>query len=138
MRIMSLDVGEKNIGIAISDKMNILAIPHSTEKNDENFIYKISILIDEKDIKKIIIGMPYSLNGKLGHQANKTIDFIQKFKEKIKVDIDLSDERFSTKISKDNLRSNKKNEDGPVDKYAAAIILENYLNKQRNKNEKNK
>ncbi len=53
MRIMALDIGEKNIGIAISDKMNILAIPHSIEKNDEEFIEKISMLIKEKDINKI-------------------------------------------------------------------------------------
>ena len=131
MRIMALDIGEKNIGIAISDKMNILAIPHSIEKNDEDFIEKISGLIKEKDINKIIIGVPYNLKGKSGYQADKTFDFTQKLKEKIKVEIDFLDERFSTKISKDNLIQSKKTTGVPVDKYAAAVILENYLNKEK-------
>lgn len=133
MRIMALDVGEKNIGIAISDKMNILAIPHSIEKNDDNFIEKLARLITEKDIVKIIIGIPYNLKGKTGYQAEKTIDFTQKLKEKIKIEIDYLDERFSTKISKDNLFKSKKSTGSPVDKYAAAIILENYLNNEKNK-----
>ena len=135
---MALDVGEKNIGIAISDKMNILAVPHSVEKNDEDFSKKICVLVEEKDIKKIIIGIPYNLKGKIGHQANKTFDFIKKLKEKIKVDIDFLDERFSTKISKDNLIDNKKTADTRVDKYAAAVILENYLNNEKYKIEKNR
>jgi putative Holliday junction resolvase len=138
MRIMALDIGEKNIGVAISDKLNILAIPHSIEKNDENFIEKISRLIEEKDIRKIIVGIPYNLKGKAGYQANKTFDFTQKLKEKIKVEIDYLDERFSTKISKNNLFQSKKAADAPVDKYAAAIILENYLNNEKYNIEKNK
>ena len=134
---MALDVGEKNIGIAISDKLNILAIPHSIEKNDEDFSEKIDRLVQEKDIRKIIIGIPYNLKGKIGYQANKTIDFVEKLKEKIKVEIDFFDERFSTKISKDNLLSSKKAAVAPVDKYAAAIILENYLNNEKYNIEKN-
>jgi putative Holliday junction resolvase len=138
MRIMALDIGEKNIGIAISDKMNILAIPHSIEKNDKDFSEKICRLVEEKDIRKIIIGIPYNLKGKLGYQANKTLDFAQKLKEKIKVEIDFLDERFSTKISKDNLLHSKKAAGAPVDKYAAAVILENYLNNEKYHIEKNK
>jgi|PersoiStandDraft_1058852.scaffolds.fasta_scaffold118164_2 putative holliday junction resolvase len=138
MRIMALDVGEKNIGIAISDKMNILAVPHSIEKNDEDFSKKICVLVEEKDIRKIIIGIPYNLKGKIGYQANKTFDFIEKLKEKIKVEIDFLDERFSTKISKDNLLNSKKAADTRVDKYAAAVILENYLNNEKYQIEKNK
>ena len=137
MRIMALDVGEKNIGIAISDKMNILAVPHSIEKNDEDFSEKICVLVEEKDIRKIIIGIPYNLKGKIGYQANKTFDFIEKLKEKIKVEIDFLDERFSTKISKDNLLNSKKGADTRVDKYAAAVILENYLNNEKYQIEKN-
>ena len=133
MRIMALDVGEKNIGIAISDKMNILAIPHSIEKNDESFIEKITLLILENDINKIIVGIPYNLKGETGHQAKKTFDFTQKLKEKIKVEIDFLDERFSTKISKGNLFQNKKKAGADVDKYAAAVILENYLNNEKYK-----
>ena len=133
MRIMALDVGEKNIGIAISDKMNILSIPHSIEKNDDKFIEKIARLIAQKDIEKIIIGIPYNLKGETGYQAEKTIDFTQKLKEEIKIEIDYFDERFSTKISKDNLLKSKKSTGSPVDKYAAAIILENYLNNEKNK-----
>lgn len=127
MRIMALDIGEKNIGVAISDKMNVLAIPYSIEKNDDGFAKKICSIIEEKDIKKIVIGIPYNLKGELGYQANKTMDFVLKLKEKINVDIDYFDERFSSKISKDNLMFKKIKSKTLVDKYAAVVILENYL-----------
>ncbi len=131
MRIMALDIGEKNIGIAISDKTNILAIPHSVEKNDDNFEKTIRKLIAEKDIGKIIIGIPYNLKGKTGFQANKTLDVVEKFKEKLNVDIDFIDERFSTKISKNKLLIGKKEARTGIDKYAAAVILEDYLNSNK-------
>jgi len=128
MRIMALDIGEKNIGIAISDKTNTLAIPFSVENNDENFEKTICELITEKDIGKIIVGIPYNLKGESGYQANKTLDIVEKFKEKLNVDIEFIDERFSTKISKDKLSANRKQLKSVIDKYAAAVILEDYLN----------
>jgi putative Holliday junction resolvase len=131
MRIMALDIGEKNIGIAISDKSNILAIPYKVLQNDDTFIEKINIVINEKNINKIIVGMPYNLSGKLGYQADKTFKFVNKLKEKINIDIEFIDERFSTKIIKSNLMI-KKQAKNETDKYAAAIILENYLNKTNN------
>ena len=126
---MALDIGEKNIGIAISDKTNILAIPYLVLKNDDTFTDKICSIIKEKNINKIIAGMPYTLSGNIGQQANKTQEFITRLKEKINIDIDFIDERFSTKILKNNLIYKKKENNDKPDKYAAAIILENYLNK---------
>lgn len=126
---MALDIGEKNIGIAISDKTNILAIPYLVLKNDDTFTDKICSIIKEKNINKIIAGMPYTLSGNMGQQANKTQEFITRLKEKINIDIDFIDERFSTKILKNNLIYKKKENKDKTDKYAAAIILENYLNK---------
>jgi putative Holliday junction resolvase len=129
MRIMALDIGEKNIGIAISDKTNILAIPYLVLKNDDTFTDKICSIIKEKNINKIIVGMPYTLSGNMGQQANKTKEFINNLKEKINIEVDFIDERFSTKILKNNLIYKKKENKDKTDKYAAAIILENYLNK---------
>jgi len=132
---MALDVGEKNIGIAISDKANILAIPYQVLKNDDTFIEKICSIIKEKNINKIIVGMPYTLKGEIGHQAYKSIEFINILKEKVNIDVDFIDERFSTKISENNLiikkQNNKTKKFDKNDKYAAAIILENYLNKMK-------
>lgn len=137
MRIMALDIGEKNIGIAISDKLNILAIPYSIERNDDNFGSKISEIIKEKDINKIIVGIPYNLKGKLGHQAKKTIDFIEELKAKTDIEIHFIDERFSTQISRKNLMFKKKETKISLDKYAAAVILENYLNLSKKTNDEN-
>lgn len=126
---MALDIGEKNIGIAISDKTNILAIPYLVLKNDDTFTDKVCSIIKEKNINKIIAGMPYTLSGNMGQQANKTKEFINNLKEKINIEVDFIDERFSTKILKNNLIYKKKENKDKTDKYAAAIILENYLNK---------
>lgn len=131
MRMMALDIGEKNIGIAISDKTNTLAVPYSIEKNDDNFEKTIYGLVEQKDIGKIIIGIPYNLKGKAGFQAKKTIDiiekFVKRFKENSNIDIVFWDERFSTKVSKKRLSDGKKRAKDDIDKYAAAVILEDYL-----------
>ncbi|MDD5658610.1 MAG: Holliday junction resolvase RuvX [Actinomycetota bacterium] len=132
MRMMALDIGEKNIGIAVSDKTNTLAVPYSIEKNDDNFEKTIYALVKQKDIGKIIIGIPYNLKGKAGFQAKKTIDIIEKLVKKLKensnMDVVFWDERFSTKVSKNRLSDGKKKVKDDIDKYAAAVILEDYLN----------
>jgi putative Holliday junction resolvase len=129
MRIMALDIGEKNIGVAISDNSKLIAIPYLVLKRDESFIENILKIIKEKNIDKIIAGMPYTLSGETGKQASDTIEFINYIKEKLNIDIDIIDERFSTKQVKYKLQHKKKESQKETDKYAAAIILENYLNK---------
>ena len=129
MRILAIDYGEKNLGIALSDGLGILAIPFSVEQNNDKFQEILSDLILEKKVTKIIGGFPLSLKGKKGIQAERAKTFFDALSRKIKMDIELIDERFSTKLSEKKLREVAKRNQKDIDKFAAAIILESYLEK---------
>ena len=129
MKILAIDYGEKNLGIALTDDLGIIAIPFSVEKNNENFPEILTKIINDKKISKIIAGFPLNLKGQEGAQALKVKKYFKELSKKINMPIDLIDERFSTKISENKLRELEKNIDKDIDKFAAAIILENYLKK---------
>jgi putative Holliday junction resolvase len=129
MKILAIDFGEKNFGIALTDDLGIIAIPYSVEKNDNNFHKTLIKIINEKKINKIIAGFPLSLKGQEGEQALRVRKYFEELSKKINMNIELVDERFSTRISENKLRELKKNTEKDIDKFAAAIILENYLSK---------
>jgi len=135
MRILAIDLGEKRIGIAISDELGITAqglptIPSTTE--DEN-LKKIKKLVDKYNVKKIILGLPKNMNGTLGRQAEKSLSFAQKIKNIHQVPVELEDERLSTSKAEKLLiqadRSRKKRKK-VIDKMSAVIILQSYLDRR--------
>jgi putative Holliday junction resolvase len=131
MKILAIDYGDKNLGIALSDKTQTIAIPFSVEKNDDRFSEKLLKIVKNKKIIKIIAGLPLTLKGEEGQQAKKTKKYFEILSKQIKMDIELVDERFSTRQSKERLEELKKCSHKDIDKYSAAIILENYLKKKR-------
>jgi putative holliday junction resolvase len=135
MRILGLDIGDKRIGVAVSDEMEILSMPLEVIENDEKIEEELKEVINKYNIKKIVVGIPYTLKGEVGSQAKKVIDFIENVLVKMGIEIDYIDERYTTKIPLRNLNKYKKNnKNKQIDKYSACIILEDYLN--RNKEDK--
>lgn len=132
MRYLGLDIGDRRIGVAISDPEQILASPLTTivRDNDDKAIDAIAVLANKYDIRKIIMGFPYSLNGTVGKQASKVQVFADKLSGRTKIDIELRDERLST-VAVDRLlmetgkKSRKRKEQR--DAAAAAYILQGYL-----------
>jgi len=132
MRNLGLDIGDKRIGVAISDPEQILASPLATivRDDDDKAIDAIIVLVNKYDVRKIIIGFPYSLNGNVGKQASKVQAFVDKLSNHTKTDIELRDERLST-VAVDRLlmeagmKSRKRKEQR--DAAAAAYILQGYL-----------
>ncbi len=128
-KIMALDVGTKRIGIAISDYLHIIANRHSYIARDVNSVKTIVNIARENNVKKIIIGVPYNMDGTQGSQAQDCIDFasgIQGF------EIVYEDERLTSETAEENLRERKINfrkEKGLVDMESAGIILEQYLSR---------
>lgn len=131
-RIMGLDVGDKTIGVAISDLLGITAqgittIRRTSKKEDYGVLKE---LIDEYNIKKVVVGLPKNMNGTVGPQGEKTIKFAEKLKNKFNVDIIYQDERLTSKaaermlIAGDVRRDKRKN---VIDKVAATFILQTYL-----------
>tara|TARA_Y100001970_G_C14220791_1_gene852563 strand:+ start:905 stop:1312 length:408 start_codon:yes stop_codon:yes gene_type:complete len=130
-RILGLDYGEKRIGLAITDPLNIIAKPLQTINVSKEDIYKVlNQLIKEYQIVKIVVGLPLTLKNTHSIQTDKVLVFIQQLKNNINIDIDTYDERFTSDMAKDALikqgikTGHNKSE---IDKTAAAIFLQNYI-----------
>lgn len=137
-KILSLDIGKKKIGIAITDLLQITAQPHSTirSKNIEEQIKKIIAIVDENSIKTIVVGLPKNMNDSEGEQADWTKKFVQKIIEKKEeLEIVYIDERLTSKMALSSLKHmnmKKIKEKGLIDTIAAVNILETYLKQKEN------
>lgn len=140
MKILGLDVGDKTIGIAVSDPLFITAQGRKTifrESNKKTIDELIEIIVND-DIEKIVVGLPKNMNNTLGPQAAKTKNFMKKVLKKIKyttridwpVEIIYFDERLSSKSAEKILIQgdvSRKGRKKVIDKLAAVFILQNYL-----------
>lgn len=127
-----MDIGDRRIGVAISDPDEILASPLTTiiRENDQKAIDGIIQLVDQNDVKRIVVGLPYSLDGSIGLQANKVKDFVKKISKNTKANIEFWDERLST-VAVERLLTEAGNKKAGKktgrDAAAAAFILQGYL-----------
>jgi putative Holliday junction resolvase len=160
MRILSLDYGEKRIGLAITDRENIMAIPFGMIENNDSISENILKLIKENDIGRIVIGRPVNLKGQPGYQAEIVESFVSNILKSYDLPISIIDERFTSKISSGlvsesyntrkedrsknqnrktpKIKLNHVRKSGAIDTISAALILGDYLNLlkiQESKNE---
>ncbi|MDO4793692.1 MAG: Holliday junction resolvase RuvX [Filifactor alocis] len=138
MRIMALDIGDKRIGMAISDLMGWTAQPLYTihRKNLEKDMEEIVENVTEYLPATLVVGLPKNMDGSSGFQADKTIEFVERLKEKLPDNIEVvyQDERLSTKSASQVMAQTgikKKNKKNLVDTIAAVFILETYLMKKK-------
>ena len=135
-RILGLDIGDVRIGVAISDELEITAqklqvIQRKYIEKDTDIIKEI---IESNDIDTVIVGLPKMLNGTIGIQAQKVIDFTNILKSKITAPFIFWDERLTTsEVSKmlinANVRRSKRRE--VADILSAQLILQGYLDRKR-------
>ena len=133
-RIVSLDIGTKRIGIAVSDALWLGAVPLYTieRKNDTKALEKIKEVCKEYNTDTILIGVPYNMDGSLGFQAKNCLDFIKPLEQEYT--ILKQDERLSSNEAEEILRQKGKKytkNKALVDTMAACVILESYLDKNR-------
>lgn len=137
-RIMALDVGDVRIGIAVSDLMGIIANPLETytRKGDVQRDAKyIADLAASKDVSLFVSGLPLGLNGQENEQTAKTREFVNVLRSMSDIPIEYLDERFTTisaerVLIEGNVR--RENRKKVIDKVAATIILQNYLDRNSN------
>jgi putative Holliday junction resolvase len=134
LRIMGLDVGDKRTGVAISDPMGMLASPLLVveTENESGEIDILLKLIENNNIEKIIIGLPISMDGTVGTQAEKVKAFGEKLISKSPVPVEYRDERLTTVSAKRMVmesrhKKSKNNKKVEYDAAAAAVILQAYL-----------
>ena len=138
---MGIDLGEKRIGISISDELEITAqgLPTIYSTNEDEDLKNIKKIIDKYDVKKVILGLPKNMNGTLGKQAKKALFIAKKLKEICQLPVELEDERLSTSKAEKLLiqadRSRKKRKK-IIDKMSAVIILQSFLDRRMMNKEK--
>ena len=128
-RLIGLDLGSKRIGVAICDEKQLIATPLKTINRNslEDLINELKIIIDENDIKGIIIGNPLNMDGSSGSSAQSVKDTSQNLEKNINIPICLWDERLAT-VGAFNLSSqldiNVSKREKKIDENAAAFILQ--------------
>lgn len=132
-RILGIDHGDVRIGIALSDPTAFLASSLCVIDSTNAGLERVVALIVEHQVEKIVVGLPRNMDGSYGPATAKVRVFIEKLKVKTSVPVFEWDERLSTVSAHNALREaglNGKKRKGVVDKVAAQIILQNYLDAQ--------
>lgn len=135
-RILGIDWGDKKMGVSVSDLLHITASGVGVFYGDkEEKMNKIEELIKKYDVDEIVLGFPISLSGEIENQGKKILEIKDEMEKRFKIKIELIDERFTSKISKDKFLYEKKKglkikqkkvED---DLSSAIIILNSYLSR---------
>ena len=134
MRIVGLDLGSKTIGVAISDYLEIIANPIGTISIPENDLNCVKQIIEENKIEKIVLGLPKNMDGTIGFQAQYCLDFKKMLEEETNLPVIMIDERLTSKIANNTMIKadmNAKKRKKHVDKLAASIILQTYLDSNK-------
>ena len=134
MRIMALDVGSRTIGIACSDALLLTAQGIETIRRTslEKDFNRLRELISEYEVHELVVGMPKHLNGTKGDRAEKTEEFVEKMKAVIDLPVTFWDERLSTVMAERQLIAadvSRKKRKSVIDKMAAVVILQGYLDR---------
>ena len=133
-RILAIDYGDKKVGLALSDPMKIIAKPYKTIMNNskESLLNDINQVIQLKDVNEIVVGLPKTLKNTYSEQTYKVKDFIDYITKSLDINVVVVDERLSSIEAKRSLinqgiKTGHTKKD--VDMTAAALFLQNYLNR---------
>jgi len=135
-RVLSLDVGDKRIGIAVSDPSGTIAQGlrlYVTTGSRTRDIAALVELVRELEVSRVVVGLPKNLDGSLGPRAQEMVRFAESLERESGVPVDLWDERFTTDEAHrifDMASVKRKKRRGSIDVMAAQIILQGYLDAQ--------
>lgn len=130
MRVLGLDVGERRIGVAISDPGETMAVPKATVNRSEG-MKPLSRLAQEEEIGLIVIGLPLSMSGEEGEQAHDTRAFASKVEADLGLPVEFWDERLSSVAAERLLGGGRARVKERVDALAATLILQSFLDSRR-------
>jgi putative Holliday junction resolvase len=138
-RYLGIDYGEKRVGLAITDPTRIIAQSLTVIENRSTkyLISEIKKILQEREISKIIVGLPLTLQGRDSKKTTEVREFVQKLAREVEIDIIFEDERFTTKIVHSRLRELGKKPSRlreKVDQHAAETILQLYIDRENRKN----
>ena len=138
MRVLALDVGDRRVGLAISDPTGLLASPLGHVERGLTDVQDIIQTAEENDAARIVVGMPLTLAGESRAQAGKVRQFVRELRSATSIPIETVDERLSTVQAQRLLTDSDRGQGrrfsrdrGRIDSSAAAVILQAYLDSRR-------
>lgn len=136
MKILGLDVGSKTIGVAVSDELGIIAQGVTTlkRKGVNHDITQLLKVIEEQRAEKVVVGLPKNMNGSLGQSAKMVLTLLEELENSVDIPVITWDERLSTVAAERVLLEadmSRKKRKKVIDKVAALIILQGYLDNQK-------
>ncbi|HEY9734883.1 MAG TPA: Holliday junction resolvase RuvX [Trichocoleus sp.] len=135
---LGLDVGRKRIGVAGCDRTGLIASGITTleGKTFDQVLIELQRLVTERQVQVLVVGLPYTMNGELGSQARQVKKFAQRLSKSLDLPVEYMDERLTSFEAEQLLltenRSPSRNK-GMIDRKAAAIILQQWLDRRREK-----
>ncbi len=131
MTLLALDVGDRRIGLALSDPTGLLASPLGSVERGPSDVEDVLRVAKDNGATEIIVGLPLTLSGESGAQAAKVRSFVQDLRSKTDLPVTLVDERLSTvqaqRMLHESSRRRRNRDRGRLDSAAAAVILQAYL-----------
>ncbi len=141
MRYLGLDLGSRTLGVAVSDKLGLIANHYTVIRHNEEYerlLEEVKKLVDELEIDVVVLGFPKNMNNTIGPKGELSLEFQKGLEKILTIPVVLQDERLSTKSATDVLiqgNVSRKDRKKVVDGLAASIILQTYLD-GREKDEK--
>lgn len=129
MRTLGVDLGDKRVGLALSDEDGTFASPLQVlqRTGDRALIADLARIVREHEVGAIVVGLPLHMDGREGPEAERARTFAARLAEKTKRPVELWDERWSTIAAERALREDRGRRKGPVDHVAAALLLQGFL-----------
>ncbi|HJX97659.1 MAG TPA: Holliday junction resolvase RuvX [Chthoniobacterales bacterium] len=133
--ILGIDFGHARIGLAISDELRLLAHPLQTIPANKETVKRIAEIVRDRKIDKVVVGIPRHMSGEVGKSAQDALEFANKLRAQVPCPVETWDERLSTVAANRALSAaGKKTRQTRqiVDQVAAQMILQGYLDRERN------
>ena len=136
MRYLGLDLGTKTLGLAMSDKLGIVASNYKILRHDSEYdklIVELKSIISENEIEALVLGFPKNMNNTVGERAEIALEFKSKLEKEFNLPVYMQDERLTTVEAENILISNntsRKKRKKVIDGLAATIILQSYLDRK--------
>jgi len=130
LRLIGIDYGEVRIGIALSDPLQIIAQPYQVIRNDEYKFSRITKIVKEQKVEKIILGLPVNLAGEDTKKTSEIREFAKQLENHVDIPIIFWDERLTSVEANEKLKQmgySIKDSRKVIDKVAASIILKSYM-----------
>ncbi len=137
MKYLGLDLGEKSLGVAISDKTKLIASYYKKISYNGDYldlIKELELVVKEENIELIVLGWPKNMNNTLGYRAKDTEIFKNLLEEKLNIKVVLEDERLTTKLAEKVLidaNLSRKKRKKKIDGVSAVVILQSYLDRRK-------